>query len=473
MTSTGHPPGAQPGSNWAAQPYIPNSAPRTRRAMLDRIAVGSIDELLRDIPESLRLQRELRLPPPLTSEAALKRHILGLLDRNRPATEFLSFLGHGCYPHQVPAVCAEINQRAEFLTAYAGEPYEDHGKWQAIFEYCSLMAELLEMDVVGVPNYDGYQAVATALAMSLRITGRLEVVVPGSIAPAKLSKVTEFLGPNGRVRTVDLDWRTGGIDCEALASALSADTAAVLVESPNVFGVVEPRAQQIARMAHSAGALIVGSTDPVALGFLDAPASWGADIVCGDLQALGLGMHFGGANGGFIAVHDEERFVFELPTRLIGVAPTAVRGEIGFIDVAYERTSLAMREQGVEWIGTAAALWGITAGVYLSLMGPEGLAELGSTVAAYTRHAMRQLAEIPGVEILFASSPHWREFTVRYDGMSVTEVNRHLLERGILGGADLTGEFPGHGPIAVYCVTELHDVDAIATLAAALREVLS
>ena len=151
-------------------PYIPNSAPEAKVAMLAAIGASSIDELYAEIPDHLRLKGKLDLPAPLLSEAALVRHMEGLLARNTSTREALSFLGAGCYPHHVPAVCDEINSRGEFLTAYAGEPYEDHGRFQALFEYESLMGELLNMDVVNVPNYDGFQAAATALRMAASFT---------------------------------------------------------------------------------------------------------------------------------------------------------------------------------------------------------------------------------------------------------------------------------------------------------------
>lgn len=456
----------------AAHPYIPNSAPETRAEMLASIGASSVSELLRDVPARLRLDRPLDLPPALTAEADLARHVEGLLARNRPVTGFLSFLGAGCYPHHVPAVCSEINSRAEFLTAYAGEPYEDHGKWQALFEYQSLMADLLELDVVGIPTYDGYQAAATALRMAGRITGRPRVLIAATIPAAKRAKIGDYLDGALEIGTVPAG-PDGQQAPEAVAAQLSDAVAAVYLETPNLFGVVEEAAAPIAAMAHALGAIMVCGTDPVSLGFLPPPARWGADIVCGDIQSLGLGLHFGGAHGGFIAIDDDERFVFQLPSRLFGLAPTATPGQIGFADVAYERTSLARREDGVEWTGTAAALWGITAAVYLASLGPAGMAELGETVARRTRQAITALEPIGGLRVPYAASPHWREFVVRYERVTVAEVNAALLDRGILGGADLSGHPAAGGQASLFCVTERHTADDVEALATALREVLA
>lgn len=456
-------------------PYIPNSAPATRKAMLDKVGAASTEELLEAIPEKLRLRRELNVPQGFRSEFELDRHLQTVLANNSPASDAVSFLGSGCYPHYVPAICDEINTRGEFLTAYAGETYEDHGKWQALYEYTSLMADLLEMDVVNVPTYDGFQALATSLRMAVRITGRSRVIIPDTIERGKLERVAGFLQGVAEIVTVKTDAATGALQPLDVAELLDESVAAVLIESPNYLGVIEAGAEQIAKLAHQKGVIVVCSTDPLSLGFLPAPASWGADIVCGDIQSLGLGMHFGGANGGFIATHDDERFVYEFPSRLFGIAPTRVEGEVGFVDVAYERTSLAMREEGVEWVGTAAALWGITAAVYLGLMGPAGMREIGETVAANTRHAMNALTAIDGVTVLHADSAHWREFTVRYDGRDAAEVNAQLLAKGIHGGAPARDVF---GPDAdaheaVFCVTETHTAADIDALTAALKEIVA
>ncbi len=445
-------------------PYLPNSVPEVRQQMLDTIGVQGIDDLYETIPADLRMPEGLDLPAALSSEAHLVSHMRGLLAKNTPALPARSFLGYGCYQHFVPATCGEINGRAEFLTAYAGESTEDHGKWQALFEYTSLMAELLDMDVVSIPTYDGYQAAATALRMGLRLTGRGEVVVSTAMEAGKLAKIRTYLPDSVTVRLVDVDEATGRLSAETVAALVSDDTAAVLIESPNVFGVVESEAREIAAAAHANGAVVVAATDPVALGFLEAPANWGADIVCGDIQSLGVGMHFGGGHGGFIATHDEPEFVFEFASRLFGLSPTSESGEIGFTDVAYERTSLARREEGNEWVGTAASLWAITAGVYLSLMGPEGMRGLGTYVAGMTRYAKDRIAELPGFSVPHAGSANWREFTVRHDALSAAEIRERMEERGFHAGVDLGAFFAGREGDLLVAVTEQHtqaDIDAL------------
>jgi len=453
----------------SSHPYIPNSEPGVKKEMLDSVGAGSTEDFYADIPENLRFRGKLDLPPPLLSEFELVRHVEGILARNQTSREYLNFLGAGCYQHHVPAVCDEINSRGEFLTAYAGEPYDDHGRFQALFEYQSMMGELLNMDVVNVPTYDGYQASATALRMAVRITGRSRVLLPTAISPDKLSKIVDYLKPDIRVELFDFEPETGLIDLEVLGKLVSEEIAAIYLETPNIFGGIETRANQIARLAHQNGALCVVNTYPISLGALSPPVDYGADIVCGDIQSLGMHMSFGGGHAGFIASRDEEEFVMEFPSRLFGIAPTIVEGEYGFGDVAYERTSFARREGGKEWVGTAAALWGITAGVYLALMGPQGMVDVGEAIMQRTRYAMQKISQLAGLKVLFASTPHFREFVVNFDGCgkSVNQVNQALLERSVFGGKDLSHDFPNLGQSALYCVTEVHsqaDIDRLVEL---------
>lgn len=455
-------------------PYIPNSVPAIKEQMLQEIGVNDIEEFYEDIPRELRLTGLMDLPPPFLSEIELRRHVEGLLARNRTADEVLSFLGAGCYQHQVPAVCDEINQRGEFLTAYAGEPYDDHGRFQALFEYTSMMGELLNMDVVNVPTYDGFQAAATSLRMASRLTGRPEALVCATIGRDKLSKIRDYCQRAMEVRLVPYDPGTGQMDLKSLRAMISDRTAAVYFENPSYLGFVETQGDEIAALAHEHGAVCVVSVDPISLGVIAPPADYGADIVCGDIQPLGIHMQYGGGHGGFIATRDEERYVMEYPSRLFGIAPTRVPGEYGFGDVAYERTSFAQREKGKEWVGTAAALWGITAGVYLALMGPQGMVEIGEGIMARTYYAMARLAEIQGVRVPLFDAPHFQEFVVNLDqtGKTVAEINRALLARGIFGGKDLSREFPELGQSALYCVTEVHQQRDLDRLAEALEEVV-
>lgn len=453
--------------NPVIHPYIPNSVPAVREQMLAAVGAANIEEFYADVPANLRVEGALNLPAPFLSEAELERHVTSLLEKNTSTRETLSFLGAGTYNHYVPAVVDEVIGRSEFLTAYAGEPYEDHGRFQALFEYQSMMAELLNMDVVNVPTYDGMQATATALAMAGRITGRRGIVLVSDANPDTLSKVRDYVRSFMDLHIVPSN--NGTADLQAASRLVGPDTAAVWIQTPSYHGALEEQGAQLTRLAHDAGALAVVGTDPIAYGSLTPPADWGADIVCGDIQSLGIHQWFGGGRGGFIAVHDDPTFVLEMPSRLFGIESTDVEGEYGFGDVAWDRTSFALREEGKEWVGTAAALWGIAAGVYLASMGPTGMAELGETLLARTAYAAQRLASVDGVQ-LCDSALHLREIAVDFSQAALTsaEAVTALRTRGIEPGVVLPGNR------LLVCVTELitaADIDTLAdTLTAVLKE---
>lgn len=455
-----------------AHPYIPNSAPEIKARMLNAIGVESIEELYSDIPAELRVKNLLDLPPPFAAEQDLRKHVKGLMAKNKSCADYVSFLGAGCYRHYVPAICDEINQRSEFLTAYGGEQYDDFGRFQALFEYTSLLGELLNMDVVNVPTYDGYQAAATAIRMAARITQRPDVLVSNAIGRDKLSKITDYCRSD--LNIVPVDFSDGCLDMDDLRSELSSSTAALYFDNPTYFGTLED-GKLLARIAHEHGALCVVGADPISLGVLNPPGNYGADIVCGDIQPLGLHMNYGGGNAGYIATRDEEKFVMEFPSRLFGIVPTSVEGEYGFGDVAFIRTSMAKREKGREFVGTGAALWGITAGVYLALMGPEGMREIGDTILLKTRYAMNAVASVPGLSVKFSQKPHFREFVVNFDKArcTISEVNAELLRHGIFGGLDVSADFPALGASALYCVTEMTSKQDIDRLVSILKKIAS
>ncbi|MEM3602380.1 MAG: aminomethyl-transferring glycine dehydrogenase, partial [Candidatus Bathyarchaeia archaeon] len=293
-------------------PYIPNSVPAVKEKMLKEIGAKSVEDFFADIPHNLKV-KELHLPKPFLSECSLRRHVESLLLKNKTCNEYLNFLGAGCWQHYVPAVCDEINQRSEFLTAYAGEPYEDHGRFQALFEYASMMGELLNMDVVNVPTYDWMQAAATSIRMATRITGRREVLVCRAISWDELSKIRDYCKPNIKVKLLDYNFETGQVDLGSLEANISSETAAVYFKNPSFLGVVEVEGEKISKIAHEHGALCIVGVDPISLGLLTPPVEYGADIVCGDLQPLGMHMQYGGGHAGFIATRDEERYVREYP----------------------------------------------------------------------------------------------------------------------------------------------------------------
>ena len=459
-------------------PYIPNSVPEVKMEMLEEIGARDADELYAEmIPERLRLRRAMDLPEPLPSEHELKRHVEEILSRNMTCSEYLNFRGAGCWQHYVPSVCNEIAKRSEFLTAYAGGAYSDLGRFQAFFEFQSLMGELVGMEVSGLPTYDWGSSAGNAIRMASRISGRGEVLVPRIISTERLSIIENYCQPkvmpdNIGVKYMDYDPETGKLDLEDLKGKISRKTAGVYFENPSYIGVIEENGREISEIAHDNGAESIVGVDPISLGVLAPPAEYGADIVCGEIQPLGIHMHCGGGLGGFIASRDEERYVGEYPLRLISVTDTERSGEYGFGQCRFERTSYIGRDQAKDWVGTATALWAIVAAVYMSLMGPKGMREVGEAIIQKSQYAAKRLSEIEGVEIPF--SGFFKEFLVNLDdaGKKVYEINRALLDHKIFGGKDLTGEFPELGSSALYCVTEVHAREDIEKLAAAIEEVL-
>jgi len=455
-------------------PYIPNSVHDVRENMMEEIGIKDIDELYSDIPEKLRFRGKMNLPVPLTSEYLLKRHIEQVLSKNKTCQEYISFLGGGCWQHYVPAICNVINQRSEFLTAYAGEPYEDHGRFQALFEYASMMGELLEMDVVSVPTFDWAQAASTSIKMATRITDRTEILISSRISPSKLSVIRNYCKPKIKMEEIKHNNDTGLIDLNEVKEKISSKTAAIYFENPSYLGCIEDKSEDISNIAHKFGALSIVGVDPISLGILNPPSRYGADIVCGELQPLGIYMQYGGGLAGFIATRDEERFVMEYPSRLFGITPTSKQREYGFGDVAYERTSFAKREKGKEFIGTATALWGITAGVYLALLGPRGMQEIGKCILQKTQYAMKKISKINGIRIPSYSTSYFKDFIVDFKntGKTIKEINSGLLEKKIMGGKSISEEFCELEEIALYSVTEIHTKEDIDKLVNALDEII-
>jgi len=321
--------------------------------------------------------------------------------------------------------------------------------------------------------YDGLQAAATAVRMASRHTGRRRVVVAGNINPDKLSMMRNYGRADLDFDIAPFDPATGLLDKTALAALLGQDTAALYVDVPSFLGTIDDGAA-LAAAAHAAGALFVVGVDPLSLGVLATPASYGADIVCGDIQPLGMHMNYGGGQGGFIASHDDPAIVMQYPSRLFGIVPTSVPGEYGFGDVAYSRTSFDKRENGNEFVGTAAALWGITAGVFLALMGQQGMGELATGIAQRTAYAKQRMACIPGLRITHGGSCHFREFVVNFDGagLPVAAINAALLKQGMFGGHDLSADFPALGQSALYAFSEVHTQEDIDLLCATLEEAI-
>ncbi|WIV13061.1 aminomethyl-transferring glycine dehydrogenase subunit GcvPA [Proteiniborus sp. MB09-C3] len=453
-------------------PYMPNSVEHIKKEMMDELGIKSIEELYSYIPKHLRAPEKMNLPEPLLSEIELKEHVEGILSKNTSCSENISFLGAGCYRHYVPVICDEINSRSEFLTAYCGETYADHGKCQAIFEFTSLMGELVDMDVVGLATYDGGQATCTSLRMTNRITGRKELLVPKTMNPEILLQLRNFCDFM-TITEVDYNPKTGQMDLNDLKNKISDNTAGVFIENPSYLGFIEEHGEEIGRIAHENGAVFVVSADPSSLGILEAPVNYGADVTCGDIQCLGMHMGYGSGQSGYIASKDDPKFIMNFPNHFYSLYEND-RGEFGFSRSLNQRTSYGVREKAVEYLGTNTGLWAITAAVYLSLMGPEGMYELGKNIMYKAKYASKVLSEVKGVKVVFNGSTSFKEFILNFDesNKSVEKINKELLKKGIFGGKNISKEFKELGNSALYCVTELTKKSDIDRLVKELSDIL-
>lgn len=454
-------------------PYIPNSVPEIKKKMLKEIGISSSNELFSCIPDAIKYKKELSLPPS-KSEFDVVRSIEKTLSVNKTTKEMLSFLGAGCWPHFIPSVCNEINSRSEFVTAYTGDVYTDLGRYQALFEFQSMIGDLVEMDAVGFPLYDWSTACGDAARMATIITGRREIFIPESMSPERRSVIIAHTESVAEVKKIPFLPDSGLLDLDHLRKQVSKDTAAIYIENPTYLGYIESEAETIADIAHENDSLFLVGVEPLSLGLLKPPGDYGADIVCGEGQPLGMPMAFGGALIGFLAFRDEENYVSASGNRLISLTTTQREGEHGFAYILPDRTMFCAREKAPSFTGTASVLWAITAAVYLSLLGPKGIRELAQVIMEKSHYAMKRLSTISGIQTPVFDSTHFKEFTIRFDEsiISVSDVNKALLDRGIQGGKNLTQEFPGIGETALYCVTEVHSQEEIDRLVTALEEVL-
>jgi glycine dehydrogenase subunit 1 len=455
-------------------PYIPNSVPEVKKAMLKEIGVKDFETLCKDIPKKFLLKRRLSLPKP-SSEYNVRRHIEALLSKNKSCNEMPIFLGAGCWPHYVPAVCDEIIRRSEFVTSYAGETYCDLGRLQALFEFQSMIGELVAMDVVSWPMYDWATVCGEAARMASRVTDRYEILVPKTISPDRLSVMRNFCERLMDIKLIGYDPETGQLDLEDLKSKISSKTAAVYIENPAYLGFIEAQGQEVAEIAHDHRALSIVGVEPISLGVLTPPGEYGADIVIGEGQPLGNHMNYGGGILGILACRDEERLVLEMPSRMITITTTKHEGEYGFnLWTLPKRLHSYSREKGKSFTNTSCALLGIATAVYMSLLGPQGMRELGEVIMQKSHYAIKLMSEISGVKAPVFDSTHFEEFTVSFDktGKTVHDVNKGLLKHGIHGGKDITEEFPELGNSALYCVTEIHTKEDVDKLANALKEVV-
>ena len=457
-------------------PYMPNSVPAIRQEMMEALGIDSVETLFSQIPDEHRLKIPLDLPPALTSESELRRHMRELLSSNRSCEEFLNFLGGGCWQHHVPAICDEIIQRSEFLTPVWGTASSDLGRNQAWFEFTSQLGELIDLDLVALPVYSWGCAAGHAIRMAARMTGRNKVLVPRFLDPERHAVIKNYCEPpemasHIEIIDIEVDRSSGLLNLDDLNSKLSGEIAAVYFENPSYLGQIERQAQKIGDAARKHGAETIVAVDPISLGVIKPPGQYGADIVVGSIQPLGIHMNCGGGLGGFIASRDEPRYAYEYPTLMISIAEST-HGEHGFGLALTHQSSYGSREEGKDWTGNSTYLWSIASAAYMALLGPEGFRELGEVIIQRAHYCASILDEIDGVRVA-PKSGFFKEFVVSFDdtGKSVSDINKSLLAHDIFGGLDLSESFPELGQSALYCVTELHNESDLKRLADALREV--
>ncbi len=455
--------------------YIPNSVPEVKRQMMEEIGVKGIEELYVDVPQKFRLKRRLNLSAP-ASEHEVERHVEKLLAKNKTSRDMPVFLGAGCWPHYVPTVVDAMTQRAEFLTSYTPyQPEISQGLLQALFEYQSMICELTAMEVANSSMYDWASALGEAARMAARLTPRTEILIPRMTHFERFATLRTYAEPAGlKITPVGYDSETGQLDIEDMKTKISNKTAAVYIENPTYLGFIETKVKEIAEETHDHKALFIVGVDPISLGILKPPGEYSADIVVGEGQPLGSHMNYGGPLLGIFACRNDRQLIRQMPGRVIGMTTTMEEGKTGFCMVLQTREQHIRREKATSNICTNEALCAVASAVYLALLGPRGLKELGEVIMFKTSYAMQLLAKIEGVKIPFFKSPHFKEFTVNFHStnMTIREIHGNLLKHGVHGGKDLTKEFPELGKTALYCVTEVHSKEEIDRLAKALRNVL-
>ena len=413
--------------------YIPNTDV-DRQAMMAAIGIGSVEELLTVIPNDVRLDGPLDLPPAL-SELELHDSMGEMAARNGSADRMASFVGGGMYDHFVPSAIGHLAGRSEFLTSYTPyQPEVSQGTLQGIYEFQTMICELTGLDVANASMYDGASATAEAAMLARSATGRDRVILAGSVHPHYVETVRTYAhGPGIEVET--LPCSNGALDPGQLASALTDDTACVIVQHPNFYGCLESMSD-LERVVHGAGALLVMAVDPISLGVIESPGAYGADIAVGEGQSMGNQVSFGGPALGFFAARD--RFVRRMPGRIAGQTVDQ-ENRRGFVLTLQAREQHIRRDKATSNICTSQQLNALMATIYLSLIGKEGLKQVAELCLHKSHYAAVRIADLPGYEIAF-DRPFFKEFVVRTLA-APGEIVTRLAEDGLLAGIDL-GRFP-------------------------------
>jgi glycine dehydrogenase subunit 1 len=442
------------------RPYIPNTKEQ-QAEMLKAIGYESIAQLFESVPENVRLSRRLDIPEPL-SELEVTKKLKSLANKNVNTEDYACFLGAGAYDHFIPAVVDSLLSRQEFYTAYTPyQPEISQGTLQAIFEYQSLICELCGMDVANASVYDGASAVAEAAMMACGATRRNKVLAARSLNP----EYREVLKTYARFKGIEVNefgFKNGAADISELEGMMSDDIAAVIVQSPNFFGIVED-IKAAADIAHKHGALLAACCDPVSLALLKSPGEAGADIAVGEGQAMGNPLSFGGPYLGFFAA--KENLMRKMPGRIVGETLDR-NGKRCYVLTIQTREQHIRREKATSNICSNEALCALAATIYLCVMGKEGLSEAARQCVQKSHYALGALVSTGKFKPVF-EAPFFKEFAVMYEG-DISSLNKRLLNSGIIGGYDLGRDYPELGGAWLVAVTEKrtkYEIDKLAAKA--------
>jgi glycine cleavage system P protein (glycine dehydrogenase) subunit 1 len=445
--------------------YLPNTD-ADRAAMFHAVGVKGMDELFKDVPSSQRYP-PLDLPPPI-SEVEVLRELREISEYNVDLDHAPSFLGAGAYRHFVPSVVGHLLGRSEFYTAYTPyQPEISQGTLQTMFEYQSLICALTGMDVANASHYDGATSLAEAVVMAVSVGRgkRRKVVLSAGVHPEYRAVVRTYTQGMGLTLAGE---DIGPLHTGKLAELLDADTACVVVQMPSFLGYLEEPStlRTLADAAHAAGALLVVTADPISLGLFLPPAEYGADIVCGEGQALGGGLNFGGPYLGYFACRQEH--MHKMAGRVVGQTVDR-NGQRGFVLTLSAREQHIRREKATSNICSNEALMSLAAGVYLTAMGKTGLRRVAELCYHKAHYAASELSTLPEFEVVNVR-PFFKEFILQCPG-PVEAINDYLLnEWGIIGGYDLGRDYPQLANAMLVCVTEMNTREEIDALVEALGD---
>jgi len=433
--------------------------------MLEYLGISRVEELFSDIPDEVRIRR-LNLPNGI-SEMEVIAKIRSLLSANITAEDFVSFLGGGVYDHFIPSAVAAIAGRAEFVTSYT--PYQaeiSQGMLQSLFEYQSMIAELTGLEAVNSSNYDASTALGEAAAMCHRINGHDRFLVPRAMSWEKKSVLANHLrGPKMEMIEYGYDPSTGKMDLGDLTGKVGRDTCGLYVEVPNFLGVIDTTVMELKE--ELADVPLVVGVNPLSLAVLRPPGDWGADIVVGEGQVLGSPINFGGPLLGIFATRQQH--IRKMPGRVIGLTRDE-DGRRAFCMTLQTREQHIRRSRATSNICTNEALMAVAAAAYMAILGGEGLRELAEYNIAHARELMEGIASLDGYDIPFLDQPHFNEFALRTP-IPPSELNRRLLDEGIIGGLPLERHLPELKDAMLLATTEMRSDEDHQMLISALREV--